>query len=131
VNNRQAKIKEQVGDRIARIREKRGWSASDLARFMDVTPPAVWNWEKNGIQPRSMTLARLANVLGVTEDYLRNGEAESSVADSESKIEGFSEGVSRARGPKTVSDVIEEAKREIARLAGLPVERVKLSVEFT
>jgi transcriptional regulator with XRE-family HTH domain len=52
-------------------------SASDLARLAGVTPAAVWNWEKNGVVPRRETLAQVAQVLGVTKEYLRTGTNDS------------------------------------------------------
>jgi transcriptional regulator with XRE-family HTH domain len=59
--------------RLRETREARSMSASDLARLADVTPTAVWNWEKNGVAPRRETLAQIAQVLGVTKEFLRTG----------------------------------------------------------
>lgn len=59
--------------RLRETREARSMSASDLARLADVTPTAVWNWEKNGVVPRRETLAQVAQVLGVTKEFLRTG----------------------------------------------------------
>ena len=59
--------------RLKETREARSMSASDLARLADVTPTAVWNWEKNGVVPRRETLAQIAQVLGVTKEFLRTG----------------------------------------------------------
>jgi transcriptional regulator with XRE-family HTH domain len=59
--------------RLKETREARSMSASDLARLANVTPTAVWNWEKNGVVPRRETLAQIAQVLGVTKEFLRTG----------------------------------------------------------
>jgi transcriptional regulator with XRE-family HTH domain len=60
--------------RVRGTRESRSMSASDLARLVDVTPTAVWNWENNGVVPRAETLALLATVLHVDKDWLLTGE---------------------------------------------------------
>lgn len=60
-------------DRLRDTREARSMSASDLARLLGVTPTAVWNWEKNGVVPRHDTLVQIAQVLGVTTEFLRAG----------------------------------------------------------
>ena len=72
------KLNREIGQRIRQTREKRSMSASDLARLTEVTPTAVWNWENNGIRPRPDTLATIAQVLGVTKDYLLAGERQDS-----------------------------------------------------
>jgi transcriptional regulator with XRE-family HTH domain len=59
--------------RLKETREARSMSASDLARLADVTPTAVWNWEKNGVVPRREKLSQVAQVLGVTKEFLRTG----------------------------------------------------------
>jgi transcriptional regulator with XRE-family HTH domain len=59
--------------RLKETREARSMSASDLARLVSVTPTAVWNWEKNDVIPRRDTLTQIAQVLGVSKGFLRNG----------------------------------------------------------
>lgn len=72
----------EFSQRLKQTRESRSMSASDLARLVNVTPTAVWNWEKNGVAPRRETLGQIAQVLGVTIEYLRTG-AKKSGEDSE------------------------------------------------
>jgi transcriptional regulator with XRE-family HTH domain len=115
-------LPKNLGERIAEARQKRGLSASEFARRMQVTPTAVWNWEKNGITPRNPTLSAIAAMLKVSEEFLRSGDSNAAVAGTVApvdKLVGF-----------TVAESIERAKREIALAAGLPIDRVKLSVEF-
>ena len=101
-----------VSDRIRESREARGLSASDLARLVDVTPTAVWNWEKNGIKPRSDALALIAKTLGVTAEYLMKGE-----------VNGISE------GQRSVPDILAEAELQIAASIGVQTDRVKVRFE--
>jgi len=98
-------------------------SASDLARSVGVTPTAVWNWENNGTQPRPETVSSLAKLLTVSKEFLI------SAIDERRDTRGTTsddEGGARM----TVAQVIESAKNQIAKLSGLPPERVKVSVEF-
>jgi transcriptional regulator with XRE-family HTH domain len=123
--------KEEVGDRIARIRESKGWSASDLARRMEVTPTAVWNWEKNGIQPRPAAFVRLARILGVTEEQLRNGStAPAGLVQEAGTSTDMTPRRGVARSMRSVAEIIEDSRREIAQATGWPFERVRVSVEL-
>jgi transcriptional regulator with XRE-family HTH domain len=74
--------------RLKETREARSMSASDLARLVDVSPTAVWNWEKNDVTPRRDTLAQIAQVLGVSRDFLRTG-AKDTGADWDSEKPGL------------------------------------------
>lgn len=100
--------RETIGTRIQRIREDRGMTASDLARLVDVTPTAVWNWEKNGTRPRANVLSSVAKALGVTQELLVTGNT--------SKNNGA-----------TIDQVLEAAAAQIAKINGVEPDRVKLS----
>jgi transcriptional regulator with XRE-family HTH domain len=55
-----AKRRGEFGKRIAALRDKNALTASDLARLTNVTPAAVWQWEKNGTQPRRDVIEKIA-----------------------------------------------------------------------
>ena len=103
-----------LSNRIATTREERGMSASDLARLLGVTPTAVWNWEKNAVTPRPETLTSIAQILGVSEAFLLTGASGEAVK----------------KAVNTVPEVIEGAQRQIAAITGMPVDRVRVRVEF-
>lgn len=105
--------KETIGARIQRIREERGMSASELSRLVEVTPTAVWNWENNGTRPRPDALLRIAKVFGISRDTLVSGS-----------------NTDRQDSARTIAEVTEQARIQIAKLMGLSPERVKLHVEF-
>jgi transcriptional regulator with XRE-family HTH domain len=115
------KKSESIGDRIVSIREKLGISASEFARRVQVTPTAVWNWEKNGIVPRGHVLPSIAAALGVSEEYLKLGVGAPTLEPADVKPGSVR---------MTVAEAIERAKLEICRAAGLPTDRIKLTVEF-
>jgi transcriptional regulator with XRE-family HTH domain len=60
---------EEVGERIREARLRHGWTHEELARRMNVNWRTVQRWQK-GNPPRLQTLHRLADVLGVPDDYL-------------------------------------------------------------
>jgi transcriptional regulator with XRE-family HTH domain len=101
-----------LGDRIAEARERRGFSASELARLTGVTPTAVWNWEKNGTKPRPDAIAAIAKCLGVDERWLLTGSASPSTQETQK-----------------VPEIVSRAELAIATVLGFPVERVKLRLE--
>lgn len=60
-----------LGKRIERWREKRRMSPQELAKKAGISYPSLWRIER-GTQgkPSIFTIAALAQVLGVTTDYL-------------------------------------------------------------
>ncbi|MCE7029564.1 helix-turn-helix domain-containing protein [Jiella avicenniae] len=107
------------GKRLAKARAEAGMNASDLARAAGVSSTAVWNWEKNGTMPREDKIALIAKAIGVSTEFLRTGL--------------FSDGQAAHTSPgrgKTVADVIAGAQREISQITGVPIDRVKIRVEF-
>jgi transcriptional regulator with XRE-family HTH domain len=67
-------------ERVISLRKQNSLTASDLAKLANVSPAAVWSWEKNGITPRPATLKTIASKLDVSAEYLLNGgEAETAL----------------------------------------------------
>ncbi len=103
-----------LGRRIKELREPLGLTKSDLARLTGVTPTAVWNWEENGIVPRSAVFSTLAATLKVSEGFLRSGSGDAETAPS----------------TKTVAAIIEQARKDIAVCSGMSPNKVQVRVEF-
>jgi transcriptional regulator with XRE-family HTH domain len=98
-----------LGRRIRDTRQKRGMSQADLAKRLDVSSTAVWNWEANGVQPRPTMLAAIARALDVSEGFLLTGQEE-----EPSQV-------------RTTAEIIEAAKEEIAAINGVGIDRVHIS----
>jgi transcriptional regulator with XRE-family HTH domain len=106
-------MSEDFGKRIKRLRVAKGLSKSKLAVASGVSPTAVWNWEEKRIVPRSETLAKAATTLGVSESYLRFGSV--------------------GAGPvplRTMTAIIDDAKKAIAELNGVSPDSVRVKVEI-
>lgn len=62
-----------MGDRIREARKRAGLSQVDLAEKVGVTQPAVANWESGVHDPRRLMLAKIAEALNVSLDWLGSG----------------------------------------------------------
>lgn len=62
-----------IGDRIREARKALGLAQADLARLVGVTQPAVANWESGIHDPRRLMLAKIADALKVSADWLAGG----------------------------------------------------------
>lgn len=65
-----------LGEKIAQLRRKNGWSQEELADKMGVSRQAVSKWESGQTMPDLERILRLSSLFGVTIDYLlKDGEA--------------------------------------------------------
>ena len=113
------------GKRLFFARTRAGLSAAEFARRMRVSSTAVWNWEKKSRIPRPETMARMANVLAVSEGFLPTG------ANPPAEI------VAMNRKPPSeqsfvvsLADAISGAKAALATATGMPIDSIKLSIEI-
>ena len=58
------------GQRIATLREKRGWTQDELSKLLGISRAALSHYEKNRREPDFDTLTKLADLLKVSIDYL-------------------------------------------------------------
>jgi transcriptional regulator with XRE-family HTH domain len=58
------------GDRLRRARERMHLSQEELAAALGTQQQAIQRWEKERVEPNSVTLKQMADVLRVTTDYL-------------------------------------------------------------
>lgn len=61
---------EKLGNNLKHIRTKKGISQGDIARSLGVSRGFVSNIENGKTNPTLVTIARLANAVGVTTDQL-------------------------------------------------------------
>ena len=62
-----------IGQRIAALRKNARLSQAELARALGVSPSAVGMYEQGRREPSAACLVALAQVFGVTTDYLLTG----------------------------------------------------------
>ena len=58
------------GERLAKLRESKGWLQRDLAFRMSVKANTISNWEKGISRPNLDQICQLCQVLAVTSDHL-------------------------------------------------------------
>ena len=59
-----------IGDKIRELRERAGYSQSELARRLSVTRSSVNAWESGLSAPTAVYIVELAKLFHVTSDYL-------------------------------------------------------------
>ena len=81
--------KHSVGQTIAALRKKKGWTQIELAEKLQVSDKAVSKWEKDDSYPSIEFLPVLASLFGVTIDYLITGatKSEKTVEKTPKKVE--------------------------------------------
>ncbi len=63
-----------LGERIALLRRGCGWSQSELARQLHISPSAVGMYEQGRREPSLEALVEISRVFGVSADYLLTGK---------------------------------------------------------
>ena len=63
-----------LGARIAALRRQAGWNQAELAEKLRISPSAVGMYEQGRREPSADILVALAQVLGVSVDYLLTGK---------------------------------------------------------
>lgn len=58
------------GEKLQRLRQKAGMSQDALAEKLNVSRQAVSRWERNETMPETEKVVALADLFGVTTDYL-------------------------------------------------------------
>lgn len=64
------------GEKLQSLRQKAGMSQDALAEKLDVSRQAVSRWERNETMPETEKVILLADLFGVTTDYLLRPEVE-------------------------------------------------------
>lgn len=64
------KLKKALGRRIVELREKKGWTQSDLARATGKDRQAIEKLENGKVNPTLFSLLEIANALDVTLSVL-------------------------------------------------------------
>ena len=59
-----------LGEQIKKLRINKNLSQVDLAKKLNVTKQSVSNWENENIMPSIDMLVKIAELFGVTTDYL-------------------------------------------------------------
>lgn len=78
-------LKKQIGKNIVLCRKRLSLTQAGLAEKLNYSDKAVSKWERGESMPDVLTLMQLADVLGVTVDFLLTGNNEQSVSIDDDK----------------------------------------------
>lgn len=127
-----------LADRIVELRKKKGWSQEELAELVDVTRQSVSKWESSQSVPDLDKILRLADIFGVTTDYLLRDTIEDNIGEeSERKRESekknqnpVSESPENSwHGQKCIKVTIEET-REFLRVKEETASKIALGTSL-
>ena len=79
--------KHSIGKTIATLRKEKGWTQAELAEKLQISDKAVSKWEKDDSSPSVEFFPALAELFGVSIDYLMTGKATEKEIITMSKIE--------------------------------------------
>ena len=105
-----------LGARIAALRRSAGFSQAELAQRLRVSPSAVGMYEQGRREPAAELLVRMADVFGVSTDYLLTGKPRS---EAETVISA-----------QALVSSLEDADRRLSGRTGRPFSRQELAVLF-
>ncbi|MBL4662986.1 MAG: helix-turn-helix transcriptional regulator [Flavobacteriaceae bacterium] len=75
------------GKRLKKVRQNKEISQSELGKIVDIHYTQIGRYESKGVKPSGEVLAKIANTLGVTSDFLMSGsnqeQAEATLTDRE------------------------------------------------
>ena len=63
----------KTGKLIAALRKEKGWSQTELARRLHISPSAVGMYEQGRREPSLQGIVEIGEVFGVSTDYLLTG----------------------------------------------------------
>ena len=64
-----------MGEIISTLRREKGMTQKELAEMLNITDKAVSKWERDIACPDTMTIPKLAEILGVSVEELMNAKA--------------------------------------------------------
>ena len=80
-------MRETFGQRLARLRKKKGLTQEDVANRITISPQAVSKWENDLSSPDILVLSSLADILGVSVDELLGRQTSSNAEEKEPEQE--------------------------------------------
>ena len=83
------------GEKLQSLRQRAGMSQDQLAERLEVSRQAVSRWERDETMPETDKVVALADIFGVTTDYLLRPQPESGEAETEKPPRGQKDRVER------------------------------------
>lgn len=78
-----------IGSRIHKLRKKSGLTQQQVANRLNVVRTSISNWESGTRTPDAESLSQLADLFGVTTDYLLGKESKVVTQEHLDNVHGF------------------------------------------
>ena len=80
-----------MGDRLRLIRTLNRLTLKEFGRLISdkTTTTTVSRWEKDGVTPQDSTLDKIANLFGVTKEWILHGAGGCNLAGAVNDLEGY------------------------------------------
>lgn len=112
-----------LGDRVQQLRKEAGYTQSELSKKIDISHTQMARYELKGVQPPADVLNKLADVFGVSIDFLVRGEkdkyANDSIKDNE-LVNQF----------KQLNDLPKEEKNVVLKFVGAYIRDYKAKLTY-
>ena len=107
--------------RLAEALKTKGMTSNALSKKLEISSTAVWNWIHGNTKPKPEMLLRVAYELGVSPEWLRDGE-EGPQQETHAKAEA---------PQSTVQEVLSETKARLALIMKVPENRIRLELSLS
>jgi transcriptional regulator with XRE-family HTH domain len=112
------KITETLGDRLQQLRKEAGYTQSELAKMIDISHTQIARYELKGVQPPADILNKMADVFGISIDFLVRGEKNKYATETINDAELVNQF-------KLLSDLPKEEKSLIVKFVGAYIRDYK------
>ena len=120
----QGASRETLGMRLKRLRKASHFTMLGLADAVGVSKPTLWKWESDKVRPRDDAVRSLAAALDIEEIALLYGTSDDAeMADELAETDVVPRG-------ETVAETIAAARRAIAEHAGVPLDQVRIAIDW-
>lgn len=106
-----------LADKIMEERKKNGWSQEELADKLGVSRQAVSKWESAGSVPDLQKVIQLANLFGVSTDYLLRDEMQQEMVSVYSTTEAEDKGPIRRVSMEEANAFLDMRKKDAPKIA--------------
>lgn len=95
-----------LGERISELRKQKNYSQEYIAQKLDISRQAVYKWEKDLSSPDTSHIIKLAELFGVSIEYLATGKSDNVIPEITERKTGRKSHKKRSRLFKAVVSII-------------------------
>jgi len=106
-----------LADKIINERKKNGWSQEELAEMLDVSRQSVSKWESAQSVPDLQKILKMAEIFGVSTDYLLKDEIEPDTQTGSLTVDAEPASILRRVTMEEANDFISARKKVLPKVA--------------